>query len=110
MKLLLDQNLSPRLVRRLSDLFPDSTHVSEHGLGEADDSEIWSHAHEHSYLIVSKDADFNDLGTVRGFPPKIIWIRRGNCTTNQIEEILRENVDAIRALAENKKVGLLMLH
>lgn len=110
MKLLLDQNLSPRLVQRLTDLYPGSAHVSQHGLEEADDTEVWSFARENGYLIVSKDTDFSDMGSVRGFPPKVIWIRRGNCSTSQIEEILREHVEAAKALAESDKIGLLMLH
>jgi len=32
MKLLLDQNLSPRLVKRLSDLYPNSSHVYPLGI------------------------------------------------------------------------------
>jgi predicted nuclease of predicted toxin-antitoxin system len=110
LKLLLDQNLSPRLIQRLSDLYPGSAHVSQHGLEEADDTEVWAYARENGYLILSKDADFSDMSSVRGFPPKIIWIRRGNCSTGQIEEILRKNVEAVRALNENDKIGLLMLH
>ncbi len=109
MKLLLDQNLSPRLVGRLGDLYPGSTHVSQHGLGDADDLEIWTFAQKAGYLIVSKDIDFSELGSVRGFPPKVIWIRRGNCTTAEIEGILRQHEKAVRTLHENEKVGLLML-
>ncbi len=109
MKLLFDQNLSPRLLRRLHDLYPDSAHVSQLELDRADDAEIWVFAQKHGFTIVSKDTDFNDLGTLRGFPPKIIWIRRGNCSTNDIEEILREHEVAVRALLENEKVGLLTL-
>ncbi len=109
MKLLLDQHLSPRLVRRLGDAYPDSAHVSDLGLDRADDNDIWNHAREHGFTIVSKDVDFNDLGVVRGFPPKVIWIRRGNCTTDQIEGILRQHSDAIRSMEESDKIGILML-
>lgn len=109
MKLLFDQNLSPRLVQRLEDLYPASAHVSEHGLGEANDLEIWSHARDNAYLIVTKDTDFNDLASVHGSPPKVIWIRRGNCTTRVIEDILRNDFDSIKALHESEKIGLLML-
>lgn len=110
MKLLLDQNLSPRLIQRLTELYPGSAHVSQHGLEEASDTEVWSFARENGYLIVSKDADFSDMGNVRGFPPKVIWIRRGNCSTSQIEEILRDHVEAAKGLAKSDKIGLLMLH
>jgi predicted nuclease of predicted toxin-antitoxin system len=108
-KLLFDQNLSPRLVRHLHDLYPDSAHVSQLGLDRAGDVEIWAFAQKDGYTIVSRDTDFNDLATLRGFPPKILWIRRGNCSTNDVEKILREHEIAVRTLLENAKVGLLTL-
>ena len=110
MKLLLfDQNISPRLVDRLADIYPESVHVSTLGLGKAMDSEIWQYAHDHDYMIVTKDADFSELGIVKGFPPKIIWIRRGNCSTQEIELILRENYDSITSLSNDEETGILTL-
>jgi predicted nuclease of predicted toxin-antitoxin system len=110
MKLLLfDQNISPRLVERLIDLYPGSVHVSMLGMGEALDVEIWQYAHDNDYMIVTKDADFSEFGLVKGFPPKIIWIRRGNCSTQEIEMILRENYSEISALSEDAETGVLTL-
>lgn len=110
MKLLLfDQNISPRLVDRLADIYPDSVHVSTLGMGKAMDSEIWQYAHDHDYMIITKDADFSELGLVKGFPPKIIWIRRGNCLTQEIETILRESYDAVKTLSEDSETGILTL-
>ncbi|WP_017303914.1 DUF5615 family PIN-like protein [Spirulina subsalsa] len=83
MKLLFDHNLSPRLVQRLADLFPESTHVY------SNDREVWDYAKHDEFIIVTKDSDYNELLTLRGFPPKVIWIRRGNCSTTDIETILR---------------------
>jgi predicted nuclease of predicted toxin-antitoxin system len=60
-------------------------------------------------MIVTKDADFSELGILRGFPPKIIWIRRGNCSTQDIEMILRENFSAISDLSEDQETGILTL-
>ena len=59
--------------------------------------------------MVTKDADFSELGLLRGFPPKVIWIRRGNCSTAEIETLLRESFDAIKALSEDPNTGILML-
>jgi len=110
MKLLLfDENLSPRLVDRLADLYPNSVHVSTIGLGKALDREIWEYARQNDYLIVTKDADFSELSLLHNFPPKIIWIRRGNCSTNDIEKMLREGYDAIAILSENPDIGILTL-
>ncbi len=110
MKLLLfDQNISPRVVDRLADVYPDSIHVFMLGMGDALDIEIWQYAHDNDYMIVTKDADFSEFGVVKGFPPKIIWIRRGNCSTQEIEAILRENYSAISALSEDSETGILTL-
>ena len=74
MKLLFDHNLSPKLVRRLSDAFPDSAHVSARGLDTATDKVIWEHARDNAFVIVTKDADFGEFSLVWGVPPQIIWI------------------------------------
>jgi predicted nuclease of predicted toxin-antitoxin system len=60
-KLLFDENLSPRLVSRLSPLFPDSQHVDLVGLHGQPDKAIWEHAARHEFAIVSKDNDFRQL-------------------------------------------------
>jgi len=88
-KLLLDQNLSPRLARTLAAIYPDTTHVRGVGLQAADDDTVWAYASEHGFVIVSKDADFHQRSFVLGLPPKVVWIRRGNCSTVEIEGILR---------------------
>ncbi len=110
MKLLLfDQNISPRVIDHLADVYPGSVHVFMLGMGDALDIEIWQYAHDHDYMIVTKDADFSEFGVVKGFPPKIIWIRRGNCSTQDIETILRENYSPISALSEDLETGILTL-
>lgn len=91
MRLLLDQNLSPRLVPALGDLYPGSTHVREVGLQAADDDTVWRYAAEHGFAIISKDADFHERSFLLGYPPKVIWIRRGNCSTDEIIAILRDH-------------------
>ena len=84
MKLLFDQNLSPRLVTMLVDLFPGSEHVQSVGLGEAADASVWEFARNNAFVIVTKDVDFSDRSALAGHPPKIIWIRLGNCSTAEI--------------------------
>ena len=89
MRLLLDQNLSPRLLRDLAEVYPDSTHVRLVGLQAADDAAVWSFAAERGLTIVSKDSDFHQRSFVFGHPPKVVWIRRGNCSTSDIAVLLR---------------------
>lgn len=109
MKLLLDQNLPPHLVVRLADLFPHSQHVYPLGLDRANDFEIREHARRNDFLIVTKGADFSDLCVMLGFPPKIIWIRRGNCSTTTLEQILRDHLEDIEALEADPMNGVLTL-
>jgi predicted nuclease of predicted toxin-antitoxin system len=108
-KLLFDHQLSPRLVKSLADIYPDSNHVYPLGLDRADDKIIWRHARDEGFLIVTKDADFSDLCVLLGFPPKVIWIRRGNCKTSAIEAILRHHYADIEVLDRDTIVGVLTL-
>ncbi|MFN5513948.1 MAG: DUF5615 family PIN-like protein [Cyanobacteriota bacterium] len=110
MKLLFDHNLSPKLARRLADLFPNSTHVYTIGLDEADDRKVWDYAQRHDFIIVTRDSDYNELLTFRGFPPKVIWVRRGNCSTNEVEFILRTHAANIQTLTNDPTLGILTLY
>jgi len=105
MKLLFDQNLSPKLVARLADLYPGSSHVQTLGLDQADDNAVWVHARDQDFVIVTKDADFNNMGVVRGFPPKVIWLLIGNRTTAQVENLLRVNHASIEAFYADPGLG-----
>lgn len=109
MKLLFDQNLSPQLVLNLADLFSDSNHVYTLNLDRAQDSEVYEYARREAFTLVTKDADFGDLNVLRGFPPKVIWIRRGSCSTATIGEILRRHYDDIIALESDSTKGVLTL-
>lgn len=109
MKLLFDENLSPKLVAALADLFPDSQHVDRIGLGGATDNEVWEHAHQHGFTLVSKDSDFHEKSVLHGYPPKVVWIKRGNCTNKQIEMILRNKAEQIKALLNDPETAFLIL-
>jgi predicted nuclease of predicted toxin-antitoxin system len=110
MKLLFDHNLSPRLVDRLADIYPSSQHLFLIGLDEADDLSVWEYARQSGFTVVTRDADFNELSILRGFPPKVIWIRHGNCSTKRIEEILRSHLDDIQNFDKNPNLGVLTLY
>jgi len=109
LRLLFDHHLSPRLIQSLADIYPDSNHVYPLGLDQVFDQEIWDYARQEGFLIVTKDADFSDLCMLRGSPPKVIWIRRGNCRTSAIEAMLRRHYADIKALNEDKIMGVLTL-
>lgn len=107
MKLLFDQNLSPKLVGIFSEQFPGSKHLQELNLEEADDIFVWEFAQKGEFTIVTKDNDFNNLIAFLGFPPKVIWIRRGNCSTNDIIEIIHVNIERINAFIADSANGIL---
>ena len=109
MKLLFDQNLSPKLVNRLADLFPGSSHVQPVGLDCAGDDQIWEYCRSHGFGIVTKDEDCNNLSVVRGTPPKVIWLQLGNCATARVEAVFRARFAEIEAFEENASVGTLVL-
>jgi predicted nuclease of predicted toxin-antitoxin system len=108
-RLLLDQNLSPRLVRLLSDLFPGCAHVSSLGMGRASDTEIWNLAREQGYTIVSKDSDFHQRSFVLGPPPRFIWLRIGNCSVMDTEDLLRRNFVLIKHFHQASEAAFLVL-
>jgi predicted nuclease of predicted toxin-antitoxin system len=110
MKLLFDHNLSPCLVDRLADLFPGSTHLYTLDMDREEDRQVWIYAQSNDFTIVTRDGDYNELLVLRGFPPKIVWIRRGNCSTGVIEEILRRHIADIQALATDPILGILTLY
>lgn len=109
MKLLFDENLSAKLPNRVIDLFPNSIHVRDVEMASTEDSIVWDYARGNDFVIVSKDADMHDLSLVFGNPPKVIWIRLGNCSTQQVEALLRREFQAIQVFYEDDASSLLAL-
>lgn len=101
MKLLFDQNISPKIVRQIEPYFPDSKQVRHLGLEDATDDMIFNFAKIHNYAVVTFDSDFVDLNVVRGIPPKIIWLKTGNLTTKSISELLQKNMATIHDFLES---------
>jgi predicted nuclease of predicted toxin-antitoxin system len=108
-KLLLDQNLSHRLVESLRGLFPEVVHVRAIGLAEATDHAVWEFASDRGFTIVTKDGDFSGHAFLFGPSPKVVWIQLGNCTTAAIEELLRAHRTDLETFHEDAEAGLLVL-
>ncbi len=108
MKLLLDENLSRRLAGRLADLFPDSTHVAFEGLLQVSDTRIWEYAKAGDFAIVTADADFYELATAFGPPPKVIWLRDCDYPTAVAERLIRGQAVRITEFLEGDQALLIL--
>jgi predicted nuclease of predicted toxin-antitoxin system len=108
-KLLFDENLSPRLANLLATEYPASVHVHLVGLGAALDTDVWAYARAEGYVVVSKDADFFELSILHGAPPKLVWIRRGNCSTTHIVALLQEHRAEIEQFAVDERGRYLVI-
>lgn len=102
MKLLLDQNISFRVIPLLLATFPEAQQVRDLELTDASDIEIWNYAKQNSYTIVTFDYDFIDLSNLKGSPPKIIWLRLGNSSNLKIAHKLISNAENISDFVFNK--------
>ena len=109
MKLLFDENLSPKLPRLLATQFPNSLHLRDCGLKGATDEEIWDYARANGLTIVSKDSDFYQRSLFYGSPPKFVWLRIGNCTRDDLVALLTSHEREIRALDADPLESILVL-
>ena len=109
MKLLLDENLSHRLVPALQADYPGSTQVTLAGLGAADDQAVWRHALDSGFVIVTKDDDFLDMAAFHGAPPVVIRLVLGNCRNEQVLAVLHAHRHAIQDVVDRGDVGVIEL-
>lgn len=109
MKLLFDQNLSHRLLHVLQKEYLESQHVRNIGLAEASDETIWQYAAQHGFTLLTKDADFHQRSFLFGYPPKVVWIRCGNCSTASIEQLLRLRHSDLLQFAADREGAFLVI-
>jgi predicted nuclease of predicted toxin-antitoxin system len=108
-KLLFDENLSPRLGTILGDMFPGSLHVRDVGLKSASDPAVWEFAKKQGLTILSKDADFRQRSLLFGAPPKVIGLLTGNCSTTRLEQVIRDNADILKRFEQDPAAAFLEL-
>lgn len=106
LKLLLDENLSRRMVPLLESYFPESTHVCLVGLENALDAEIWSYAGQHDFVIVTRDSDFSDMAALYGPPPKVLHLGIRNCPWQEMAVPLLQNYSELLLELERPDVAL----
>lgn len=109
MTLFFDANLSRHLVAALSDLFPSAAHVSRLGVNPDDDT-IWSYAAANGLMIVTKDSDFYRMSMMLGPPPKVVWLRVGNCSSAVVEVLIRSRLGDIEAFALDPAAAMLVIN
>jgi predicted nuclease of predicted toxin-antitoxin system len=109
MKLLFDQNLSHQLVGLLAAEFPGSVHVRDVGLAAAGDPDVWTYAAANGFAIASKDTDFQQRALLYGNPPKVVWVRLGNCSTAAVASLLRSRLAEIQAFESDPIASFLAL-
>jgi predicted nuclease of predicted toxin-antitoxin system len=108
-KLLFDENLSPRLLDVLAADFPGSTHIEHLKMRGATDAAIWAYARDHGYTIVSKDNDFRQYAFLYGPPPKVLWLAIGNAGTDAIARLIASRAVEIRKFDADPEQSLLPL-
>src|SRR5213595_887048 len=110
MQILLDANLSYRLVRKLAAMLPDCLHVTRTGLPiPAEDIAIWQWAGTNNRIIITNDDDYYNLANTYGFPPKVVLLRMGNQSSANVFETLQKHLDDLQKLNDSDEYGLLEL-
>ncbi|HTQ12096.1 MAG TPA: DUF5615 family PIN-like protein [Fimbriimonadaceae bacterium] len=105
----MDENLSPRLVTRLADIFPGSIHLRDAGLLGGIDPDVWEHAKATGAAILTKDTDFQSRALLLGQPPKVVLVRLANCSTTKVEIAIRSSLDSIGAFDADPSAALLVV-
>jgi predicted nuclease of predicted toxin-antitoxin system len=110
MKILVDNNISPRTISYHGKFFKDSNHVVQLNLDiDTEDIAIWEFAKKNNFAILTKDNDFEAMSRLYGCPPKVIQLICGNKSTNEIIKILSNKHSSIKKFLEDKTDCLLYI-
>jgi len=109
-KLLFDQNISYRIIKKICNYYPESKQIRELKLENSSDIQIWMYSKKNNFVIVTFDADFYEFSNLYGFPPKIIWLKTGNSTTNYLSELLIQKQEVIIDFINNQEIACLELN
>lgn len=110
MKLLLDENLSRRIIPTILGTYPESTQVALLGMDAYSDEQLWAFARDNGYILVTQDSDFNDLSALYGYPPKVIWLKCGNQSKQRITEILLSIQADVKIFVEHPDLACLEVY
>ncbi len=110
MKLLLDENLSRRVIPAILDAYPESSQIALLGMDAANDKQVWAYAQQNGYILVTQDSDFHEMSVLYGHPPKVIWLKCGNQPRRRIVEILLSITEEVQAFACNSELSCLEIY
>ena len=110
MKLLLDQNISHKILKDINQEFPKSNHVYKINMHLSSDQDIWDYAQKNDFVIVTQDSDFHERSLIYGYPPKILWLRTGNTSTENIKNLLLKNSQKIKVFYTNKELSCFIIY
>jgi predicted nuclease of predicted toxin-antitoxin system len=79
------------------------------GLLQAQDSTVWEFAKVNGFSIATADADFYELATTLGPPPKVIWLRGCDYPTSVAEQLIRSQAIRITEFLEDSERAVLIL-
>ena len=110
-KLLIDENISYKLVKKVANIFPDSQQVKRLGLLGKEDYMVWNYAKKHDFVILTQDIDYSEMSQFLGYPPKVILLKTGNISTDKVEELLRQKLQIIEFfVSPNYEYGCIEIH
>ena len=110
MKLLFDENISFKIIKSIEKFFPESIHCRSITQEVLTDLQIWQYAKIHELTIVTFDSDFYEWMMLKGYPPKIVWLRMGNSTTDSIDNVLNEKSNALNEFLKDEELGLFEIY
>jgi predicted nuclease of predicted toxin-antitoxin system len=109
MKLLLDQNLSRRIVPLLQSAYPETTQIALLGMEGVNDYAIWQYAKNNGFVIVTKDSDFYEMSALYGIPPQLIWLKTGNTSRQKTAQTLLQAQTTIEQLFQDPETACIEL-
>lgn len=93
----------------LDEKHPGSTHVRNVELGGGDDADIWDRAKTGGFVVITKDADFEQRSFLHGAPPKVIWLRLGNCSAQEARAFVLRHLPLMEEFTADPSSALLVI-
>ncbi len=108
MNLLIDANISWRIVKILNSYFSSIVHAKDLNLKQpAKDIEIWNYCKAYDFTIVTHDEDFEKMLLSKGAPPKVIILKTFNINTLELANLILNQKNEIVDFISNPDLMIL---